>query len=888
MQPIYTYSPRKSSFEDLEMTFVGRETLLDELISSIRDQTTTEILQHWMILGTRGMGKSHIITMLYHIVKQDEYLDKSWTPVLMNEEEQGIFSLHTLLIRVMTKLGEELSRDEGQKSEEISVFLDSLRNGNKSQDEILESVVAYLKDYVVASGKRLLILLENTDDVFTRYLPKKNEIRKFRNILQHDNFLLLLGTSPTFFEGISKSKAPLYEFFRLWRLQQLNYDQSVELLNRWARLEEKSARGKSPLRFNRDDYRLKVLCHLTGGNPRILLFLYMAVRGQHGISNAVDTFTTLLEEDLSSFYLSRMRDLSSQVQPIVLALAESEYNLTQTSIARKTFLPARSIGTAMMRLENDGIVKPVTEKKGKNTLYTLTDQLFRLWHQWRISFRERQVIMAIVEFLAIWYRKKELKKMAAHEDLTGAYTREALSFRQTNKFKGYWQAFHIESETYIKEYLKTRDYPSLFKTLTLLEETGYKTDQLSRTAIADLNEQRGLDEGEKYFREKAEDNPEDIEAFINLGSIYFRKDDYSASEEIFEKAIKLDPKNVKAWMSLGLSRSRQENYAGAEEAYGKAVELDPKDKTGWLDLGAARFAQENYAGAEETAIITLKFDPKDKTGWHNLGLSRSRQENHAGAEEAFGKAVELDPKDKTAWHNLGAARGRQENYAGAEEAFGKAVELDPKDKTGWHNLGAARSRQENYAGAEEALCKGLKMDPMDILTYSSLSEIMIRNARIPDLLNLLKKALYLKKTGKHFKAFIRLLMAMAFLFQQDMTPFRKQLAAGTKMITAVREEQMLLIVGELSDLMVEIMSSDNLRIIRTFINEIEKISADIAALINPINHVLDYFEELFSDQKGKKAAADRAQRVLDSITSEIREPVEEMIQRVEKNISKVW
>ncbi|MCK4830320.1 hypothetical protein KA005_82140, partial [bacterium] len=127
MQSIYLYSPRKSPFEDLEMTFVGREKLLDELISSIRDQTTAETLQHWMILGTRGMGKSHIITIVYHIVKQDEHLNESWTPVLMNEEEQGIFSLHTLFIRAMTKLGEELSRDEGQKSEEISVFLDSLR-----------------------------------------------------------------------------------------------------------------------------------------------------------------------------------------------------------------------------------------------------------------------------------------------------------------------------------------------------------------------------------------------------------------------------------------------------------------------------------------------------------------------------------------------------------------------------------------------------------------------------------------------------------------------------------------------------------------------------------------------------------------------------------------
>jgi Flp pilus assembly protein TadD len=306
-------------------------------------------------------------------------------------------------------------------------------------------------------------------------------------------------------------------------------------------------------------------------------------------------------------------------------------------------------------------------------------------------------------------------------------------------------------------------------------------------------------------------------------------------------------------MYLGLARSRQENYAGAEMAISKAVELSPNDARTWV----------------------------------GLGLIRDLQENYIGAEEAYTKVLELDPKHKTVWKNLGDARFNQENYIGAEEAYTKAMGLDPKNKAAWKNLGGARFNQENYAEAEEAFYKLLKLDPTDIVTYSSLSEIMIRNSRIPDLLNLLNKALSLKKTGKHFKAFVRLLRAMAFLFQQDMTPFRKQLAEGTKMMTTIKQEQMHSIVGELSDLMVEIMGSDNLRTIRTYINEIEKISADIAALINPINHVLDYFEELFSDQKGKKAAADRAQRVLDSITSEIRGPVEEMIQQVAKNISKV-
>lgn len=230
MATIFPYTPRKASYDTLAATLVAREPLLDELISTLKDQAEAETLQHWMILGTRGMGKSHIITMIYYMVKQDAFLNKQWIPILMNEEEQGVFSLHTIFTRILTKLGEEVARSDKTKAEGISKILDSLREGKRIQDEILETVVSYLKDFASESKKRLLVLLENADDLFTKSLPKQNDIKKFRKLLQHENFLLLLATSPTFFERISSSKAPLYQFFRLRRLDLLDYDQAVDSL----------------------------------------------------------------------------------------------------------------------------------------------------------------------------------------------------------------------------------------------------------------------------------------------------------------------------------------------------------------------------------------------------------------------------------------------------------------------------------------------------------------------------------------------------------------------------------------------------------------------------------------------------------------------------------
>ncbi|EFK11156.1 tetratricopeptide repeat protein [delta proteobacterium NaphS2] len=715
MQLLYPYTPRKMPFEDLKSTFVAREQLIEDLISSIREQADKKTLQHWMVIGTRGMGKSHIITMIYHMVEQDNDLGSRWMPVLMNEEEQGIFSLHTLFIRIMMKLSEELLVGDKEGSAKISAVIDGMRSANNSQTDIIDSAVAHLKDYVASSGKRLLVLLENADEIFTKCLPKNNEIKQFRHILQHNNFMMLVASSPTFFEGIRESKAPLYDFFRIRRLDLLSFDQAVDLLRRWAVLDKKPASF-----FYKDDYKLKVLYHLTGGNPRILLFLYMTVTGEEGIHDAVDTFSALLEQDLSTYYLNRMRDLSNQVQPIVLALAESEYNLTQMEIVRKTFLPARNIGTAIVRLEHDGLVKAVTEKKGKNTLYALTDQLFRLWHQWRTSVRDRQIIGAIVEFLAIWYSKTELTSMAICEDLTGTHCREALQFRGTEKFKGYWQAFHTESEKRIQQYLRHKDYDSVFSTIDLLNETGYQTDKLIPDVVEKIEAKDGLEKAEKYFRDKIDDNPNEIEANLGLAVTLIRKKDYPTAQKYIEKTISFTSFKssnretvVQLWHNLGAARFKQDNYAGAEEAFLKAVNLASKVTGCWNNLGVARGMQDNYAGAEEAFLKAVRLAPKDAGYWDNLGAARFKQDNYAGAEKAYSKAVKLASKVAGYWNNLGVARFKQDNYAGAEEAYSKAVELAPKDASYWDNLGVAQGIQDNHAGAEEAFLKAVELAPKD-------------------------------------------------------------------------------------------------------------------------------------------------------------------------------
>ena len=817
IKQFYPYSPRKADFEQLSYSFVAREALLEELITAIREQADAEALQHWMILGMRGMGKSHLIALVYQTVKNSVDLNERWIPLLMHEEEQSVFSLHTLFIRFLTQLGEEIAHTDKKNSEAIFDFLDMQRNGNKTQEEILESVVAFLKDFVRESSKRLLVLMENSDDIFSRYISKKNDIKKFRNILQHDKFMLLIATSPTFFDKISKPSAPLYQFFRIRSLELLTYEQSVVLMNRWRTSDTQLSEKNSPsFQFDKDDYKLRALYHLTGGNPRVLLFLYMAIKGQDGIQSAVETFSKLLEEDLSNYYLSRLRDLSNQVQPIILALAESDKNLTQKEISQKTFLPMKSIGTAMLRLEKESLIRPVTEKKGKNTLYTLTDHLFRLWHQWRISAYNKEIIKAVVMCVAVWYKKEELEQWSISNDIIGMHCKEALQYRRTEHFKSLWEPLHKESETMIIRYLKKEDYQGLDKNLAMLQETGIEPGKLLKKVAGELEDKGDMDNALKIAEKRLENNKEDKDAWVDLAHLHFRQKNYAEGEAALEKAVEFDPKDTEVWQGLGLARLIQDNDAGAEAAFEKAVELDPKD------VGA----------------------------WKWLGLARVDQKNHAEAEAALEKAVELDPKDAKAWKFLGAARFFQENYPGAETAFHKHIIINPYEKK----------------------------------VYGNLLEVLVNDERVPDILPILDNALSLKDAKIDFKVVIHFIRAFAFLYQQDRTPFIKDLNDATEHLEELVEEKKHEVLGMVMDLLTDTLQKKNIRIHRAYVGQLRDISTELSGVFRPMDYVMDYFEVIFSAEKDKKAKTNKARRIIDSITDEIRGPVEKMIEKIKGHL----
>src|SRR4030067_1359474 len=89
----YKYTPALLDPKTLEDTLIGRDIELDSLKRILKSASSGKSFSHAILVGPRGIGKTHVLRILYHAVKGEiktkglnAYKDK-FIPVIFSEEE---------------------------------------------------------------------------------------------------------------------------------------------------------------------------------------------------------------------------------------------------------------------------------------------------------------------------------------------------------------------------------------------------------------------------------------------------------------------------------------------------------------------------------------------------------------------------------------------------------------------------------------------------------------------------------------------------------------------------------------------------------------------------------------------------------------------------------
>ncbi|MBD0327409.1 MAG: tetratricopeptide repeat protein, partial [Pyrinomonadaceae bacterium] len=540
-------------------------------------------VQHVVIIAPRGMGKTTVLLMLQFAIR-DTKLAKRWQAVRFSEESYGIYDLSDFWIEALSRLAAQTD------DAELLIRAEGLRGKYPDNDDLQEAGLALIKDWRREHGKRLVLLVDNFDMILGQIDDERDNAR-LRDVLMNDGTMMLIGGATTFFREARAYDQPLYNFFKIYNLENLRFEQMQELLRSRAEI-DKIPNFEATLKAN--ESRLRVLEYFTGGNPRLVLMLYRVVT-QSDITEVRRGLEKLLDQ-VTPYYKSKIESLPAQQRKILDHIARvssrTREGVRPAEIAEATRLKPNHVSAQLKRLSELGYVRAANLRE-RNSYYTLSEPLYAIWHQMRFGRDARQRMRWLVDFLKFWYDSEEMRTESKRlsdsfrDHITAGRlpdARNALDYqRLLMEAMEESLAKAAARESVIRSYLELQAFDTLKKevlTADMLPNLSDETlDALCKAGCVtaeDVERAKASSPSSAEAQRKAE-----LLASMELAITALKEGKYAEALPTFERALEIWPDAAEVWGGHGLALFALQKYQDALQSMERAIHLNPKDAAYW-------------------------------------------------------------------------------------------------------------------------------------------------------------------------------------------------------------------------------------------------------------------------------------------------------------------
>jgi tetratricopeptide (TPR) repeat protein len=385
---------------------VGRESYLQDTLEILRTGIGKKPKHHFLFIGPRGIGKTHLLSLLEDEVGRDQELAASYHVVRFSEESHRVLSFGDFLLRVCEILRDTMPTESkwGELYQRLST---------EERDEIIiDTLVPAIRNRRREHSQSLIIMLENLNQVFEQQMKDVRQLAALRGFLMENNGCLLIATAPLHFGSITEHSEPFYDFFDIQVLDQLSEEQTIELIRKNLEWEQ---RDDLLANFTNLRPRLLALYRMTGGSPRLTLMLYELI-AHEAVSEVKRQFEILLDR-ITPFYQDRMRDLGPQERAVLETIAMMrDQAKTPTAIAARMRMKISQLSSLLNRLSKAQYLKSVENPDDKRSrFYTIREGFFDVWLAMNVSRGARQRLPFLVEFFAQFYPSIEERNRKRHE-----------------------------------------------------------------------------------------------------------------------------------------------------------------------------------------------------------------------------------------------------------------------------------------------------------------------------------------------------------------------------------------------------------------------------------------------------------------------------------------
>ena len=381
---ISRFTPSTMPEDLLERLFVVRQPILGRLMDRVANLGTTPSPHHTLLVGPRGAGKTHIISLVYHrskkLIAQGSGFQIAWLP----EDPWTIMSYRHLLSEILRAINPDQrhqSRDEAELDAQLRA--------------------------VIKENGPILILAENFDQILDA-LGEQGQ-QKLRHLLQTGSNILIIGSTTRLDRNLSDHSHPFFGFFDTIRLTPFSPEEARKMLAALA-IEGKDDRLKNKLSDDATLSRICTIAHLAGGQPRLWALLGSALTVEQ-----LDHLAELLLsrfDDLTPYYQEQLSRLSPQQRLVIAELASADRPLAVKELAGRIGADQRSVAKTVSDLTDRGWLEPVSTifanlLDRRRTYYELAEPLARLAFQ--IKESRGEPLPLIIDFLVSWFDADQLR-----------------------------------------------------------------------------------------------------------------------------------------------------------------------------------------------------------------------------------------------------------------------------------------------------------------------------------------------------------------------------------------------------------------------------------------------------------------------------------------------
>ena len=421
--------------ESLEAVFVGRDDVMEDVLSRITKSIQGPQKHYILLVGARGSGKTHLLALAYHRLMASFDADgESVAIALLKEEEWGVASYLDLIVRILRSLAVQTP----QLDAEIAAVYDRF---SKDPVDAEAFAVRLLRRH--CEGKTLLLLCENLVDLF-QGLGDEGQ-KRWRAAIQEDGNWAIVATTPQLFAALTLQDNPFYGFFTIRRLEEIDFETGIDLLAKKALHEDKSDLADF-LRTPLGRARARAVHHLAAGNHRAYVVLFDFL-DEESLEDLIGPFMHMVD-DLTPYYQDRMRQLPPTQRKIIEFLCLKGTPETVKEISTSCLMSQQTAAKQIGELVTAGFVS--RNRSGRNTFCELSEPLMRICIE--VKDNKTQHFRLFVEVLRHWFTSRELdRRREAYQhdarlaDLDRLHVEEAVRCSLADRKEPFIDSLHAEA-----------------------------------------------------------------------------------------------------------------------------------------------------------------------------------------------------------------------------------------------------------------------------------------------------------------------------------------------------------------------------------------------------------------------------------------------------------